>query len=203
MVSNKKSASGSYARRKIITNKTRNMKRILTVFICLLTFILTLSAQSIDSKIKRTNSKISHTDTAVQGTTTVINNASGTLDNAGNALSNFTNTIGSMVRRKPKQGAGKMVGATDSAAQTKQVAANTIMISITGADYVSLKKLKESLKAVAGVQSVDMNYKSAGSSLSITGDKKADDLWDGLSDDIASHYNIVSMNGNTINIAYK
>ncbi|MBE7172645.1 MAG: hypothetical protein INR73_18845 [Williamsia sp.] len=179
------------------------MKEILTVFVCLFTFILTLSAQSIDSKIKKTNSKLSNTDTAVQGTTAVINNASGTLGNAGHALSNLGNTIGSMVKRKPKPSAGKTASATDSAAQAKQVAAYTIMISITGADYASLKKLKESLKAVAGVQSVDMNYKPAGSSLSVTADKKADDLWDGLSDDIAAHYSIVSMNANTINIAYK
>ena len=177
------------------------MKKTFILFSCLFAFILIAGAQSVASKINKTNNKINNTDTAVNATSDAINNASGTLSNAGNALNNFANTLGGMIKKKPKQGTAKT---TDTATQVKQtVNANTIIISIAGADYTSLKKLKDSLKAVTGVQSVEMNYNSAGSSLSIASDKKADDLWDVLSDNIATHYNIISMNANAINVAYK
>lgn len=191
-----------YFLNKILNNKTNKMKKTFTLLSCLLVFISITSAQSVAGKIKKTNSKINNTDTAVNATSDAINNSTSTLSNAGSALSNFGNTLGGMVKKKHKTDVAKTT-ATDSTTLAKQAAANTIMISITGADYASLKKLKENLKAVAGVQSVDMNYNSGGSSLSINYNKKADDLWDGLSDDIATHYNIISMNGNTINVAYK
>lgn len=179
------------------------MKKTFILLGCLFAFVLMTNAQNVTKKINKTNNKISNTDTAVQGTSAAINNASGTLSGAGSALSNFGNTLGSMVKKKSKPGAAKTAAAADSATMAKQAAANAIIISITGADYPSLKKLKESLKAVAGVQSVDMNYNSTGSSLSIATAKKADDLWDGVPDDIAAHYNIISMNGNAINVSYK
>ncbi len=179
------------------------MKTTFILLSCLFAFMLTTNAQNVAGKINKTNNKINNTDTAVNATSAAINSSTSTLSTAGSALSNFGNTLGGMVKKKHKPGTAKTAAETDSAAQAKQVAANTIIISIAGADYTSLKKLKESLKVITGVHSVDMNYNSTGSSLSIVSNKKADDLWDGVSDDVAAHYNINSMNGNAINVAYK
>ena len=174
------------------------------LFSWLLACSLMAGAQSVTNKINSANNKINNTDTSLNNTSVAINNTSNTVSNAGTAFGNLGRTIFGKTNKKAKTDVAKTVTATDSTTQAKQAGtANTIIISIAGADYPTVKKLRESIKSVAGVQSVDMNFNATGSSLSIASGKKADDLWDGLSNDLLAHYNVISMNDNSINVTYK
>ena len=177
------------------------MKKKLLLLTCLSAFVLTANAQNIVDKINKTNDKINNTGTAINHTSDAINNSSKTVSNAGNALSNFGKSVGGLTKRKQKKETGKSAATSDSAKQAEK--ANIVKITIAGVDYASLKKLKESLKSVPGVQSIEMNFSSSGSSLSVASDKNADDLWAGVPNDVSIHYNIISLNNDSISVAYK
>ena len=180
------------------------------MLICALALTLSSVAQDakqgVANKINNTNKKINNTDSAVTGTSSAINGTSGVITGAGNAIGNLGGSIAGLFKKKQKANASKgFSNITDSTAVSAARTGNenAIVISIAGVDYAKLKKLTDSLKAVAGVQSVNMTYSSARSSLNILYNKKAGDLWDGLSDAISKQYNIISLNDTAISITYK
>lgn len=78
-----------------------------------------------------------------------------------------------------------------------------IMISDIDYDNAGLSMLKEGLKKVKGVKSVQMNYKAPNAVLEVAFKGKATDVWDNLPSSSKSTFKLMEMNDNSIILKQK
>jgi hypothetical protein len=82
---------------------------------------------------------------------------------------------------------------------------DTIAILIRDIDYddESLALLKETIKKLKGVRSVEMRYKSASAMLAVSYKGKSTDLWDQLPVDARKAFKLVEAGDNTLTLQHK
>jgi hypothetical protein len=152
---------------------------------------------------QRTANKINKTAVKLDSNTNALNNTSAAVSNTSAAIGNMGKTIGDIFKSKKKEKYQTQTPSPEAGPSAQATAANTIIITILGADYAKLKLTKDNIKAIAGVQSVDMTFSQDNSSLNVSYSGKADALWEALPNNITSMYNLMKLESNSISAQCK
>ncbi len=170
----------------------KNLLFILFLFLC----INNLSAQSVAKKIANTSGHLDSTNNSLNSASNTINGTSGAITNTANAVKNLGTVFGIHGGKKNKP---------QEQAVTKDSLAgfNPITISISGINYDKLEITQDSIQALQGVKSVDMNYNATGSTINVLYNGKTSQLWHSLSPAIKSMFEVQTQDATSITVQYK
>jgi hypothetical protein len=146
--------------------------------------------------------KLNKTAVKLDSNSNAINNTSNAVSNTSAALNNMGKTIGGIFKSKKKEKIQTQAPAPEAGLST-EAATPTIIITIQNVDYAKLKTMKDSIKAISGVHTVDMTFNPTASSLSVGYSGKADELWDALPKRITEMYNLTKLESNSISAEFK
>ena len=172
------------------------MKNTMSFFITLLFCFQNIVGQSTATKLNKTAVKLDSSSNAINSTTNAVSNTSAALNNMGK-------TVGEIFKSKKKEKYQTQTPSPEAGLTSGATASSTIVITIQKVDYSKLKTMKDSIKVISGVHTVEMTFNPATSSLSVGYSGKADELWDALPQRITDMYNLTKLESNSISAELK
>ncbi len=168
----------------------------ITILLAFLFCISNLSAQTVAKKISNTSSHLDSANNSLNSASKTINGTSGAITSTSEAIKNLGNVFGIHGGKKNKQkGEGNV---KDSLAGF-----TPITISLSGINYDNLELTQDSIQAISGVKSVDMNYNAVGSTINVLYNGKSSQLWHCLSPAVKSMFEVQSEDATSIAVQYK